>query len=132
MAFSYCHGRRQRLAVFFFLCKFCKTEHNGEEHGNGADSGRSDRPSNRRERLAVVDAVKTGRERAPISRERVRRAAREALTQLETALGDGDSKRAKEMTGVLRDMVQLYRELQGGGSQSVTVCFVGETEEAAR
>lgn len=80
----------------------------------------------------MVDAVKAGGERAPISRERVRRAAREALTQLETALGEGDSKRAKEMTGVLRDMVQLHRELQSGGSQSITVCFVGETEEAAR
>ncbi len=83
----------------------------------------------------MVDAVKTrtgGGQRAPISRERVRKAAGEALTQLETALGEGDSKRAREMTGVLRDMVQLHRELQGGGSQSVTVCFVGETEEAAR
>lgn len=83
----------------------------------------------------MVDAVRTrggGGPRAPISRERVRRAAREALTQLETALGEGDSKRAREMTGVLRDMVQLHRELQGGASQSVTVRFVGETEDAAR
>ena len=39
---------------------------------------------------------------------------------------------ARKGLGVLRDMVQLHRELQGGGSQSVTVCFVGETEEAAR
>ena len=69
--------------------------------------------------MAVVDAVTGKGERAAVSR-------------LETALGEGDSKRAREMTGVLRDMVQLHRELQGGASQSVTVRFVGETEEAAR
>ena len=82
--------------------------------------------------MAVVDAVTGKGERAAVSRERVCRAARAALTQLETALGEGDSKRAREMTGVLRDMVQLHRELQGGASQRVTVRFVGETEDAAR
>ena len=85
--------------------------------------------------MALVDAVKNrgGRgRRGPVSRERVRRTARTALLQLEAALGEGDSKRARELTAVLREMVQLHRDLQGGGSQSVTVCFVGDAEEAAR
>ena len=73
-----------------------------------------------------------GKGRATVSRERVRRAAREAMAQVEAALAEGDSKRAKELTGVLREMVQLHRELQGGDGQRVTVCFVGETEEAAK
>ncbi len=84
--------------------------------------------------MAVVDAVsekRGGGGRAPVSRTRVRRAARTALEQMETALTEGDSKRAKELSGVLREMLQLHRELQGTGGQSVTVCFVGDTEEAA-
>ncbi len=82
-----------------------------------------------------MDAVKQvgeGMRRGPVSRERVRKAAREALLQLEAARGEGDSRKARELTGVLREMVQLHRELRGGGGQSVTVRFVGETEDAAR
>lgn len=85
--------------------------------------------------MAVVDAVSEahgGGQRAPVSRERVKRAARTALEQVETALAEGDSKRAKELSGVLREMLQLHRELQGSSGQSVTVCFVGDTEEAAQ
>ena len=51
------------------------------------------------------------------------------MEQVEQALADGDSKRAKELAGVLREMLSLHRELQGGESQRVTVCFVGEAEE---
>lgn len=85
--------------------------------------------------MAVVDAVKEARgaagRRAPVSRERVKRAARTALEQVEAALAEGDSKRAKELSSVLREMLQLHRELQGTSGQSVTVCFVGDTEAAA-
>ena len=85
--------------------------------------------------MAALDVLKTERRRAspaPVSRERVRKAARLALSQVEDALSEGDSRRAKELTGVLRELLQLHRELQGGASQSVTVCFVGEAEEMAR
>ncbi len=86
--------------------------------------------------MATVDAVRTqngaGRKRAVISRDRVKRAAREAMKQAEAALAEGDSRKARELTGVMREMMQLLRELQGGESQSVTVCFIGDTEEAAR
>ena len=72
-----------------------------------------------------MDAVRTqngaGRKRAVISRDRVKRAAREAMKQAEAALAEGDSRRARELTGVMREMMQLLRELQ-----------VGDTEEAAR
>lgn len=81
---------------------------------------------------ALSSDRKAGRESATVSRARVRRAAREALSQVEIALGDGDSKRAKEFSGVLREMVQLHRDLQGNTGQSVTVCFVGDTEAAAQ
>ena len=70
--------------------------------------------------------------RAPVSRTRSRKAAGTSLAQMEVALSAGDSKRARELAGVLREMLQLYRELDSGASQNVTVCFVGETEKAAR
>ena len=85
--------------------------------------------------MALVDAVsekRGGGGRAPVSRARVRRAARTALEQMEAALAEGDSKKAKELSSVLREMLQLHRELQGTGGQSVTVCFVGDAEEAAQ
>ena len=82
----------------------------------------------------MVDALKTrgGEGRGPVSKEKLRRAARTALAQIEEARNEGDSKRARELTGVLRDMVQLCREMQGGGSRKVVVRFEGETEDAAR
>ena len=87
--------------------------------------------------MAVVDALRKrggdgGGSRAPVSKEKLRRAARTALEQIEEALGEGDSKRAKELTGVLRDMVQLCREVQGGGSRELVVRFEGETDDAAQ
>ena len=78
--------------------------------------------------MAAVSERGTGPKRAPVSRARVRRAARLAMEQVEQALADGDSKRAKELAGVLREMLSLHRELQGGEGQRVTVCFVGEAE----
>ena len=54
------------------------------------------------------------------------------MAQAEAALSEGDSRKARELTGVMREMLQLERELQGGEGQSVTVCFIGDTEDAAR
>ena len=86
--------------------------------------------------MAGLDALSTesakGTARAPVARTRIRKAARTSLSQMEAALAEGDSKKARELAGVLREMLQLYRELDSGTSQNVTVCFVGETEEAAR
>ena len=87
--------------------------------------------------MAVVDALRKrggdgGGSRAPVSKEKLRRAARTALEQIEEALGEGDSKRAKELTGVLRDMVQLCREVQGGGSRGLVGRLAGGPDDAAQ
>ena len=85
--------------------------------------------------MAGLDALRAEgakrAQRSPVSRTRIRKAAGASLAQMEEALSAGDSKRARELAGVLREMLQLYRELDSGESQSVTVCFVGETEAAS-
>ncbi len=85
--------------------------------------------------MAGLDALSAGSakrvQRAPVSRTRIRKAAAASLAQMEEALAAGDSKRARELAGVLREMLQLYRELDSGESRSVTVCFVGEAEAAS-
>ena len=45
--------------------------------------------------------------------------------------GEGDTKRAKELSGILKDMAQLARELRYQDARPVTVRFVDETEEAS-
>ena len=47
----------------------------------------------------------------------------------EELAGPGDTKRAKDLSGIFKDMAALSRDL-GGGEQSVTVRFEGETAEA--
>ena len=44
----------------------------------------------------------------------------------------GDVKRAKDLSGIFRDMAALSRELGGGVEPSLSVRFEGETEPAAR
>ena len=43
---------------------------------------------------------------------------------------DCDVRRAKELTGMLKDLVTLGQELGGAAPREITVRFVGETEEA--
>ncbi len=46
-----------------------------------------------------------------------------------TAGEDGDTRRAKELSGNLKDMALLGRELRFEEPQALTVKFVGEAEE---
>ena len=41
----------------------------------------------------------------------------------------GDTKRARELSAILKDMTGLARELCGQEAREITVRFVGETEE---
>ena len=43
---------------------------------------------------------------------------------------DCDVRRAKELTGMLKDLVTLGRELGGAAPREITVRFVGEAESA--
>lgn len=53
--------------------------------------------------------------------------------ELDPAPGEKrDTKTARELSGIIRDMVALSRELSGEKSRSVTVRFEGDTEDAAK
>ena len=55
-----------------------------------------------------------------------------ASAELEKELaagGEGDTKRAKELSGILKDMALLGRELRFEEPRSLTMRFVGEAEE---
>ncbi len=41
----------------------------------------------------------------------------------------GDTKRARELSAILKDMTGLARELCGQQAREITVRFLGETEE---
>ena len=55
-------------------------------------------------------------------------AIRRALTPDEK--GDIDSRTAKDLSGLVKDMISLHRELTGSGRE-ITGRFLGETESAA-
>ena len=54
-----------------------------------------------------------------------------AARLLREELSGGDVKRAKDLSGIFKDMAVLSRELGGEGEQHITVRFEGETETAA-
>ena len=60
------------------------------------------------------------------------RLARMAALSLEETLGgpDSDTKRAKELSGILKDLTTLARDLNDAEAAPVTVVFLGETEDA--
>jgi len=45
---------------------------------------------------------------------------------------EADTKRARELSAILKDMTGLARDLRQGESQEVTVRFTGGTEEMSR
>ena len=56
-----------------------------------------------------------------------------ALAVRELGAGEeGDTKRAKDLSGILKDMTLLARELRFEDARPVTVRFVDETEEAGK
>ena len=57
-----------------------------------------------------------------------------ASEELEKALSEpegSDVKRAKDLSGILKDLTLLARELRGQEARPVTVRFLGPAEEAA-
>jgi hypothetical protein len=54
-----------------------------------------------------------------------------AARLLREELDGGDVKRAKDLSGIFKDMAALARDLGGGGKESLTVRFEGGTEEGS-
>lgn len=58
------------------------------------------------------------------------RLARRAAELLRRELLDGgDIKRAKDLAGIMKDMIQLSESLRGGEARVLTVLFEPEAEE---
>ncbi len=58
-----------------------------------------------------------------------------ASVELERELAageEGDTRRAKELSGILKDMALLGRELRFEETRPLTVKFVGEAEEMSK
>ncbi len=55
-------------------------------------------------------------------------AARELERQLAE---DGDVKKARDLSAILKDMTGLAQQLNAGGAQEITVVFSGDAAEAA-
>jgi hypothetical protein len=70
-------------------------------------------------------------EPARLGREAGELAAMASRLLAEELSGGGDTKRARELSGIFKDMAALSRELGGAGEQHITVRFEGETAAAA-
>ena len=65
-----------------------------------------------------------------LGREAGELAARASRMLAEELVPAGDLKRAKDLSGIFKDMAALARDL-GGGASSLSVRFEGETRDAA-
>ena len=45
---------------------------------------------------------------------------------------EADTKRARELAAILKDMSLLYQQLRGGETRQLVVRFLGETEEGGK
>lgn len=45
---------------------------------------------------------------------------------------EADTKRARELSAVLKDLVSLRQNLQADTPRTLTVCFLGQAEEGSR
>ena len=70
-------------------------------------------------------------EPARLGREAGELAAMASRLLAEELSGGGDTKRARELSGIFKDMAVLSRELGADPEQLITVRFEGETETAA-
>ena len=61
------------------------------------------------------------------------RLAAMAAEALERQLADpeGDVKKAKDLSGIFKDMAGLAQQLRGGEARDLTVIFAGGAEDAA-
>ena len=79
---------------------------------------------------------KSRQERETEKREEIERVGRKLLARIETCLDEGkeiDLKEIKAVTGALKELQALDGEPgESGGERTLTVRFVGETEEMSR
>ena len=79
---------------------------------------------------------KSRQERETAKREEIERVGRKLLARIETCLDEGkeiDLKEIKAVTGALKELQALDGEPgESGGERTLTVRFVGETEEMSR
>ena len=64
---------------------------------------------------------------------RMERLAAQAALGLEQQMAEpaADTRKARELAGVLRDLLGLARELRGDEGRPVTVAFLGDSADAA-
>ena len=78
---------------------------------------------------------KNRQERETAKREEIERVGRKLLARIETCLDEGkeiDLKEIKAVTGALKELQALDGEPGESGERTLTVRFVGETEEMSR
>ena len=78
---------------------------------------------------------KSRQERETAKREEIERVGRKLLARIETCLDEGkeiDLKEIKAVTGALRELQAVDGEPGESGERTLTVRFVGETEEMSR
>ena len=78
---------------------------------------------------------KSRQERETEKREEIERVGRKLLARIETCLDEGkeiDLKEIKAVTGALKELQALDGEPGESGERTLTVRFVGETEEMSR
>ena len=68
--------------------------------------------------------------RSRLGREAGELAALASRLLAEELSGGGDTKRAKDLSGIFKEMTALARELDAGGEQSLVVRFENGTEQA--
>ena len=76
-----------------------------------------------------------GRDRRTATQEQFERIGRKLLGRIENALDEGreiDLKELKAVTGAIKELQGLQEEKSGEGGGTLTVRFVGETEEMSR
>ncbi len=100
---------------------------NGKE-GRGAQTENPPLlPAVRGERSGPAEEADTAR----LGREAGELAAMASRLLAEELRGGGDTKRARELSGIFKDMAVLSRELGDGAEQTLTVRFEGGAERAA-
>ena len=55
-----------------------------------------------------------------------------AELESELSAAQSDTKRARELSAILKDMTALARELNGREAREITVRFVGDAEEGSK
>ena len=84
------------------------------------ESGKTEPTKEKRDQQSVISEL------ADLTGEIAGKAARMLDRELDQ---ETDTKRAKELAAILKDMSQLYGQLRGGGQQTLAVRFLGDAGE---